>query len=151
MDDYPYGDIDHSFDEWAHETRVHVIKGAATYFANIQTLIEIQEDIEQKEAQLKLLEKASGLEKRLRKYKESDPVETWASRWIASPVAYLFPADRREEWLGDLYEVNREMLHKDYPRWLVNVINIGRTIIFALSALQIKITDFLLPGQRKSD
>ena len=46
------------------------------------------------------LEKFSKLNKRLRKYKKSDPAETWASRWIASPIAYLFPPERREEWLG---------------------------------------------------
>lgn len=99
--------------------------------------------LEQKEAELKLLEKASELEKRYRKYKKSDPVETWATRWIASPVAYLLPSERREEWLGDLYEGNREMLHKNYPRWMVSIINIGLVIILVTSAMQVKIMDII--------
>lgn len=79
--------------------------------------------LEEKEASLRLLEKASELEKRSRKYKSFDPAETWATRWVACPIAYLFPPERREEWLGDVYESNREMLHKDYPRWFVSAIN----------------------------
>jgi hypothetical protein len=97
------------------------------------------------------LENLTKLQKRLRKYKKSDYVETWVSKWISCPIAYLFPEERREEWLGDLYELNREMLHKSYPRWMVNLINIGRTIILIFSALQIKISDFLLLGYRKSE
>jgi ABC-type cobalamin/Fe3+-siderophores transport system ATPase subunit len=95
------------------------------------------------EAQLELLEKQSTLEKRLRKYKRSDPAETWSSRWVASQIAYLLPADRREEWLGDLYEVNREMLHKGFPRWQVNLNNVVRTAILVFSSLQIKLSDFI--------
>ncbi|MBD2384386.1 hypothetical protein [Cylindrospermum sp. FACHB-282] len=89
------------------------------------------------------LEKFSLLNKRLRKYKKSEPGETWVSRWIGSPIAYLFPPERREEWLGDLYEVNREMLHKSYPRWQVNLNNLGKTIILIISALKIKLSDLL--------
>jgi hypothetical protein len=89
------------------------------------------------------LEKLSKLNKRLRKYKKSEPSETWVSRWIASPIAYLFPPERREEWLGDLYEVNGEMLHKNYPRWQVNLNNLGKTVILMISALQIKLSDLL--------
>ncbi|AFZ26712.1 hypothetical protein Cylst_4644 [Cylindrospermum stagnale PCC 7417] len=89
------------------------------------------------------LEKLSKLNKRLRKYKKVEPGETWVSRWIASPIAYLFPPERREEWLGDLYEVNGEMLHKSYPRWQVNLNNLGKTVILIISALQIKLSDLL--------
>lgn len=97
------------------------------------------------------LEKFSKLNKRLRKYKKSDPAETWASRWIASPIAYLFPLERREEWLGDLYEVNREMLHRDYPRWLVNLNNVWKTLILVISALKIRLSDFFSLGKVKSE
>ncbi|MCC5668627.1 hypothetical protein LC653_33445 [Nostoc sp. CHAB 5784] len=96
------------------------------------------------------LEKFSKLNKRLRKYKKSDPAETWASRWIASLIAYLFPPERREEWLGDLYEVNREMLHKDYPRWLVNLNNVWKTLILVISALKIRLSDFFSLAKLKS-
>lgn len=105
--------------------------------------------LKSEEAQLDLLEKASEIERRKRKYKRFDPVETWSSRWIASPVAYLFPAERREEWLGDLYEVNREMLHKGYPLWCVNIINVGRTLILIVSAIQIKLSDLISLGVQK--
>lgn len=97
------------------------------------------------------LENLSKLKKRLRKYKKSDPAETWTSRWIASPIAYLFPPERREEWLGDLYEVNWEMLHKDYPRWLVNLNNVWKTVILVISALKIKLSDFFSLGKVKSE
>lgn len=95
------------------------------------------------EKKLELLERASRLHKRSRKYKRFDSAETWTSRWVASSIAYLFPENSREEWLGDLYEVNREMLHKGYPRWWINLINALRTAILVISALQIKLSDLL--------
>lgn len=69
--------------------------------------------------------------------------ETWTSRWIATPTAHLFLAERREEWLGDLYESNLILLDQNYPRWLVNVINVGRTVILVVSAIQIRLSDLL--------
>lgn len=85
---------------------------------------------------------ASDLRKRSRRFTESNPAETWASRCIASPIAYLFPELRREEWLGDLYETNREMLLKSYPRWVVNVNNILRTIALVESGLRTKLQEW---------
>lgn len=111
----------------------------------------LQELLRQKQVEVELLEKASELEKRLRKYKPPDPAETWASKWVASPIAYLFPKERREEWLGDLYEVNREMLHKGYPRWFVSITAIVRTIILIISACKIKLLDFFSIGDRKRE
>jgi hypothetical protein len=111
----------------------------------------LQELLKQKQVEVELLEKASELEKRLRKYKPSDPAETWGSKWFASPIAYLLPKERREEWLGDLYETNREMLHKGYPRWLVSITAIARTIILMISACKIKLLDFFSIGDRKRE
>lgn len=71
-----------------------------------------------------------------------DTVETWVSRWIYCPIAYLCPKERREEWLGDLYEVNSQMIQQGYPRWLINIVDGGKALVIALSAIQIKITDF---------
>jgi hypothetical protein len=122
-------------------------KGEATE-DSLQSIIET---IEQQEAQLRLLERISDLEKDRRKYKKSDTAETWVSRWIASPIAYLFPRERREEWLGDLYELHREMLHKDYPRWWINLVDLVRTIILIVSAFQIKFSDFFSVGAKKSE
>lgn len=106
--------------------------------------------MDQREAELELLERGSALKRRERKYQQGDPAETWASRWVASLVAYLLSADRREEWLGDLYEINREMLNKGYPRWCVSIINVGRSIILVVSALQIKLSDLMTLKVKKT-
>ncbi|MEH2339171.1 hypothetical protein [Nostoc sp.] len=113
--------------------------------------LKAQKVVNDLEDSVENLEKLSKLNKRLRKYKKSDPAETWASRWIASPIAYLFPPERREEWLGDLYEVNREMLHKGYHRWLVNLNNVLKTVILVISALKIRLSDFFSLGKVKSE
>ena len=110
---------------------------------NLEQLIEVVT------AEVEKQEKLSKLNKRLRKYKKFDPAETWASKWIACQIAYLFPEERREEWLGDLYEVNSEMFHKGYPRWIVNLNNLAKTVILVLSALKIKLSDFLSVGKAK--
>ena len=94
-------------------------------------------------AEVEILEKISKLQKRFRKYKKHHYAETWASRWIASPIAYIFPEERREEWLGDLYEVNSEMLRKEYPLLVINTINVWKALILVFSALQIKLANFL--------
>ncbi|MEH2301051.1 MAG: hypothetical protein V7K88_19135 [Nostoc sp.] len=113
--------------------------------------LKAQKVVNNLEDSVENLEKFSKLNKRLRKYKKSEPAETWASRWIASPIAYLFPQERREEWLGDLYEVNREMQHKGYPRWLVNLNNVLKTVILVISALKIRLSDFFSLGKVKSE
>lgn len=70
-------------------------------------------------------------------------LEPWASRWIAAPIGYLCSKEQREEWLGDLYEVIHEMQSKSYPRWMINLICMGKTVILIFSAFEIKISDFL--------
>ena len=110
----------------------------------------LQANQQKKEHQIKILEKQSELEKRARKYKSSDPIESWSTRWVAAPIAYLFPEERREEWLGDLYEENREMMHKKYPQWFIHITNILRTIILVHSAFQIKLFDFISFGSKES-
>jgi hypothetical protein len=92
---------------------------------------------------IEVLEEPSHLRKHLRRYQPFRFEETWTSRWIVTPIAHLFPAERREEWLGDLYESNLILLDQNYPRWLVNVINVGRTVILIVSAMQIKLSDLL--------
>lgn len=104
-----------------------------------------------REAELKLLVKASELKKGFRKYQQSDPAETWASRWIVSLVAYLMDARQREEWLGDLLEVHREMILKGRPRWLINIIDVGQVGVHLFSLGLILAKDFLSPGSRKSE
>jgi len=112
----------------------------------------IKEYLQVKEAYLEQLEKNAALDKRYRRFREPDPsTQTWASRWVACPVAYLFPEDRREEWLGDLHETNQKMLREGYDRWAVNVNNVIRTAVLVLSALKIKLSDFISLGSCKSE
>ena len=106
----------------------------------------IARQLELKKIQIHLLEEAARLAREERKYLESEKVETWASRWVAAPIAYLLPEEHREEWLGDLYEVNWQMLNKGYPKLLVNFVNVGRTTILIVSSLQIKLIDLLPLG-----
>lgn len=80
----------------------------------------------------------------------SNITETWASFWVARSLGYVMPKDEREEWLGDLMQVNRE-LPSLYPRWWINVIIIARVIRLLISALEIKISDFISLGVRKSE
>lgn len=110
---------------------------------SLEVLAVVKASLESNQEALELLEKASKLETRLRRYKRSDSIETWSTRWVASPVAYLLPETRREEWLGDLYEVNREMIHKGYPRWVIHLINTGRTFLLIWSSIEIKLSDLL--------
>ena len=107
------------------------------------------QQLEVKKIQIHLLEEAAYLAREERKYVESEKVDTWASRWVAAPIAYLLPEEHREEWLGDLYEVNWQMLNKGYPKLMVNVVNIGRTTILIVSSLQIKLTDLFTFGVTK--
>ncbi|MDF2387642.1 hypothetical protein JMG10_39725 [Nostoc ellipsosporum NOK] len=137
------------------QLRIYCLKRIASLKSNevIEVAEELiaQEEVDNLEQLAENLEKISKLNKRLRKYKKSEPAETWFSRWIASPIAYLFPEERREEWLGDLYEVNQEMLHKGYPRWQVNLNNFLKTLTLIISALKIKLSDLFSLGKVKSE
>lgn len=84
--------------------------------------------LEEQEAKLQLFGKASALAKRGRKYLICNPEETWASRWVAAPIAYLFPEEQREYWLGDLYGANQEMLRKGYPLLLVMWLTLAKLL-----------------------
>ncbi len=76
-------------------------------------------------------------------------VKTW--KWVAVPIGYLLPKERREEWLGDLYEANAQLLRQEYPRWMIECINVGRVLILAWSAIKIEIMDFISKGNRKQE
>jgi hypothetical protein len=104
---------------------------------------EVEQYLEEKEKELDVLERAWRLQKRFWRYKKPTVAQVWATRWIAMPIAYLFPSDRREEWLGDLYEGNLQLLNQRYPRWLINLINVGRTVVLVVSALSIKVSDLV--------
>jgi len=86
---------------------------------------------------------ASKFRKEARVYSPPDSTETWASRWFASPIAYLFPEVQQEEWLGDLYETNYKMLLKGRHRWELNINNTLRTIELIESALRVKLSEWV--------
>ena len=69
----------------------------------------------------------------------------WGFRWVAYPVASLFPKQKREEWIGDMHEVMYQMekYHK-YPRWFTNIMIILKTFVLILSAIEISIKDLLI-------
>ena len=69
--------------------------------------------------------------------------ELWSERWIAYPIACLFPRTKREEWLGDLHEVIFLMKERKYPRFFINLICISLTFVLLLSAIQINLKDLL--------
>ncbi|MBK1988301.1 hypothetical protein A0J48_012255 [Sphaerospermopsis aphanizomenoides BCCUSP55] len=139
---------DHDWELTVRELRINLQHLQGIPSLKPEQFIKVAEElINQEEELVEKLEKLSQLDNKLRKYKKFEPAETWASRWVASPIAYLFPPERREEWLGDLYEVNREMLYKGFPRWQVNFNNLVRTVILIISALQIKLSDLLSLSQ----
>lgn len=82
---------------------------------------------------------------------EPKTYEVWASRWIYYPVILLLSKDMREEWLGDLYEKNQDLFQRGYPRWHINLMNIVSSICLVMSALQIKISDFISLLKFKQD
>ena len=70
--------------------------------------------------------------------------KTWVLRWVAIPIAYLFPKKDREEWLGDLREMHHDLIVEEkYPIWVVNTITLGRTIILVWSAIEVRVLDLL--------
>ena len=70
--------------------------------------------------------------------------KTWFLRWLATPVAYLFPKADREEWLGDLYEMHYELIEQEhYPYWIVNAITAAKTLILVWSAVEVRVLDLV--------
>jgi hypothetical protein len=60
----------------------------------------------------------------------------------------LFSKDRREEWLGDLYESHQEMINEEYPHWLINVVDVLRVLVLIGSALKISFADLIKLGRK---
>jgi hypothetical protein len=56
------------------------------------------------------LEKSDDNQPILEAQKRLPLVKTAISRWLAVPIASLFPKAHSEEWLGDLYESHQEMI-----------------------------------------
>ena len=54
----------------------------------------------------------------------------WAYRGVAKPLGYLLSSDEREEWIGDLLEIQERMILED--RYSIHVINIVISVKAAL-------------------
>jgi hypothetical protein len=94
------------------------------------------------------LEKLEQAKPILEQQKYHSPVKTFTSRWLASPVAYLFPKAYREEWLGDLYELHQKMIDEGYPRWSINVEDVLLVLVLIGSALKINFADLIKLGRK---
>lgn len=73
-----------------------------------------------------------------------DGAQPWVTWWVAAPIAYLLSPKDREEWIGDLQEVNHQMTLAGYPRWMINLVNIGKLIRLIVSFIDIKIVDLII-------
>ena len=61
----------------------------------------------------------------------------WAIRWIGVPIGYLLSPDEREEWLGDLKEIQHRMIHAErYPIWFVNSVTSAKCLCLIVSKIQ---------------
>ena len=123
------------------------------YFLEMQEVRTRFEQLEFEQAELESsLNALEGLEEKLRFYKSQYPDETWSSKWIATPIAYLLDRRQREEWLGDLREVEQEMLKENqFPLWLINLIIVGRVARLLMSILEVKQVDSRRAIQRKTE
>jgi len=64
--------------------------------------------------------------------------KTFVSEYITCFIAYsFFSKKEREEWMGDIYEINYELLSQGKPRWFVNSVGITRTVFFLSAKLKI--------------
>jgi hypothetical protein len=94
------------------------------------------------------LEKLEQAKPTLEEQEYHPPVKTWISRWLAFPIVSLFSKDRREEWLGDLYESHQEMINEEYPHWSINVEDVLLVLVLIGSALKINFADLIKLGRK---
>jgi hypothetical protein len=126
------------------ETSISHIKQKLELVTDGDEIAQVERELEIEEKKLDLRDKANRLDRRKRRSHPPESTNTWANRWIATPVAYLCPKERREEWLGDLYEIHQDLSRQKNSRWLVNIIVLGKISLFVISALKIKVSDFFL-------
>lgn len=106
----------------------------------LQSLNLVAQNLAVEKYKIRLRQDSEHLAREQRKYSK---IHTAVTRYLSVPVACLFPEDRREEWLGDLYEVNWQLLSEEYPIIVINVIDAAKTIVLITSALQIKFMDLI--------
>jgi hypothetical protein len=89
------------------------------------------------EQQLDNLDRAAKLRQRSWQYEPPDTAKMPAVHWFAWPISRFFPKDRREDWMGNLLEINEKDLQMGYQRWYVNLLTVAHTVVLILSAIQI--------------
>ena len=68
--------------------------------------------------------------------------DLWAIRWVGTPIGYLLSPDEREEWIGDLKEIQYRMLCADrYPIRFVNVIISAKCLCLVVSKIRCLIVE----------
>ncbi len=98
---------------------------------------------------IELQREAVKLQKQARPFITSDSSQPWAYRWIASVFAYCCSEEMREEFLGDLFEANRQLSTQNYPRWLINGINVVQVIRLLLSIVEVRLSTWLTLWSKK--
>jgi hypothetical protein len=89
------------------------------------------------EQQLDNLDRAAKLRQRSWQYEPPDTAKMPAVYWFAWPISRFFSKDRREEWIGNLLEINEKDLQMGYQRWYVNFLTVAHTVLLILSAIRI--------------
>jgi hypothetical protein len=87
-----------------------------------------------------------GIQLKLELESKGSTVED-AEMWYVRPVGFLLPKHRREEWLGDLEEARRELLQRGYPRWVANLMTLGRVIILTWGFVKAQYGDMISSKQ----
>jgi len=102
----------------------------------------LKDQLEQARTLLEISREASKLYKQAYVFSHPGSVETWATRWVASPIAHLFLEMRPDEWLNVLRESNYEMLKQGHHRWEINLNNTLLAISLIESALTMKLREW---------
>jgi len=112
-------------------------------------IAELKRRLDHARQWIKLQREAVELRKQARHFITSDPTQPWAYRWIASVVAYCCSEEMREEFLGDLFEANRQLSAQNYPRWLINAINVVQVIRLLASIVEVRLSTWLTLWSKK--
>ncbi len=63
-------------------------------------------------------------------------------KWLVDFVAFCLPKNKKEEWLGDLYQ-SLDLVVGEYAQRTIHLMIISNIAILIISSLEIKISDLL--------
>lgn len=75
---------------------------------------------------------------------QTDTIESWDMRLVFR-VAYIFPKEAREEWMGDLLEAVRILRDRGHLRLVLMLITLARAGLLLWSLVRIKCEDLVSP------